>query len=126
VNTKILKINLFLMLCFAHTKPCAAEYNTKKIFIEVNDLRAVRNPVQSIRADTWKVSEVKAKIQPSRNQAIAVICEGDFPAGVIANDLFRSNGELNRDFKITSSTSVRDICNQQEDVMRIKNPKLFK
>jgi hypothetical protein len=126
VNTKILKINLLVLLCFVCTKPYAAEYNTKKIFIQVNDLRAVRNPVQSIRADTWKVSEVKAKIKPSRNQAIAVVCEGDFPAGLIANDLFLSNGELNREFKINASTSVRDICNQQEDVMRIKNQKLFK
>ena len=104
----------------------AVSYNTKKALIEVNDPKANRNPVKSVRADTWKAVEVKNKIKPRPGQDIAVVCEGDFPAGIIANDLFRQNGEFNRDFKITASTTVLDICNQQEDAMRIRNPRLFK
>lgn len=116
-----------LVLLFLGTQNLqAAEYHTKKALIEVNDIRADRNPVKSIRADAWKVVDVKGKIKPQQGQAVAVICEGDFPVGMIANDLIRSNGEFNREFHVTALTTVRDICNQQEDAMRVRNPRLFK
>ena len=104
----------------------AAEYHTRKALIEVLDVKAERNPIKSVRADTWKVLEVKGRIKPRHGQDVVVVCEGDFPAGIIADNLFRPNGEFNKDFIITVSTTVRDICNQQEDVMRIQNPRLFK
>lgn len=114
----------FLLFCVHSAN--AVSYNTKKALIEVNDPKAERNPVKSVRADTWKAVEVRSKIKPRPGQDIAVVCEGGFPAGIIANDLFRQNGEFNRDFKVTASTTVLDICNQQEDAMRIRNPRLFK
>ena len=103
-----------------------AGYNTKKALVEVNDPKAERNPVKSLSAANWKAVEVKARIKPKPNQDIAIVCEGAFPAGYIANDLFRPNGDFHRDFTVNSQTTVMDLCNQQEDRMRRVNPKQFK
>lgn len=117
----------FVVLTAVHSQAIqAAEYRTDKVLVEIHDMRAERNPVKSVRADKLKVSEVLGKIRPSKGQAIAVICEGNFPLRMIANDLYRSNGKLNSEFQISALTTVSDICNQMEDAMRIKNPLLFK
>lgn len=117
----------FVVLMAIHSQDLqAAEYHTDKVLVEIHDMRAERNPVKSVRADKLKVSEIIGKIRPIKGQAIAVVCEGRFPLGMIANDLYRSNGKLNSEFQISALTTVRDICNQMEDAMRIKNPQLFK
>lgn len=122
----ILFLTVFIFGLYFNDAAYAVQYNTKKALIEVNDVKAHTNPVKSVRADSWRAVDVKNKIKPRSGQDIAVVCEGNFPAGIIASDLFRPNGDFNRDFKVTPSTTVLDICNQQEDIMRIRNPRLFK
>lgn len=104
----------------------AQGYSTKKALVEINDPKAARNPVKSVSAANWLAVDVKSKLKPKPDQDIAIVCEGSFPAGFIATDLLRPNGEFNRDFTVHAQTTVMDLCNQQEDKMRRVNPKLFK
>lgn len=101
-------------------------YSTSKALLEVNDPKANRNPVRSVAAANWKAIEAKGRLKTKPGQDIAVVCEGKFPAGYIADDLYRQNGTFNRSFIINESTTISDLCNQMEDIMRKKNPKLFK
>lgn len=104
----------------------AQGYSTKKALVEINDPKAPSNPVKSVSAANWRAVDVKSKIKPKPGQDITIVCEGSFPAGYIASDLLRPNGDFNRDFTVHSQTTVMDLCNQQEDRMRRVNPKLFK
>lgn len=104
----------------------AQGYSTKKALVEINDPKAASNPVKSVSAANWRAVDVKSKLKPKPGQDIAIVCEGSFPAGYIATDLLRPNGEFNRDFTVHAQTTVMDLCNQQEDRMRRVNPKLFK
>lgn len=101
-------------------------YNTSKALLEVNDPTAKRNPVRSIAAANWKAVEAKSRLKIKPGQDIAVVCEGAFPAGYIADDLYRQNGDFKRSFIIHESTTILDLCNQMEDIMRKQNPRLFK
>ena len=107
---------------FAQQRP----YSTSKFLLEVNDPKANRNPVRSVAAANWKATEAKSRLKTKPGQDIAVVCEGKFPAGYIADDLYRQNGFFNRSFIIDGSTTISDLCNQMEDIMRKQNPKLFK
>ena len=107
---------------FAQQRP----YSTSKALLEVNDPKANRNPVRSVAAANWKATEAKSRLKTKPGQDIAVVCEGKFPAGYIADDLYRQNGFFNRSFIIDGSTTISDLCNQMEDIMRKQNPKLFK
>jgi hypothetical protein len=104
----------------------AQGYSTKHALVEINDPKAASNPVKSVSAANWRAVDVKSKLKPKPGQDIAIVCEGSFPAGYIATDLLRPNGEFNRDFSVHAQTTVMDLCNQQEDRMRRVNPKLFK
>ncbi len=73
-----------------------------------------------------KAFDVKAKLKPKANQDVAVICEGDFPAGVIAEDLYSMSGGFRRTFSVSESTTILDLCHQLEDHYRKVNPKSFK
>lgn len=101
-------------------------YNTSKALLEVNDPKANRNPVRSVVAANWKAIEAKSRLKAKPGQDIAVVCEGKFPAGYIADDLYRQNGTFNRSFIIDRSTTISDLCNQMEDIMRKQSPQLFK
>lgn len=94
--------------------------------MEVNDPRASKNPVRSVTAANWKAVEARSKLKAKPGQDIALVCEGNFPAGYIADDLYRQNGAFNQTFIIGEGTTILDLCNQMEDVMRKRNPKLFK
>lgn len=94
--------------------------------VELNDPRSQRNPVKPVDAPHWRAIDVKAKIKAMPGQDISIVCEGAFPAGYIATDLLRPNGEFHRDFSVGAKTTVMDLCNQQEDRMRRTSPKLFK
>mgnify|MGYP003622638454 FL=1 len=107
---------------FAQQRP----YSTSKVLLEVNDPKASRNPVRSVAAANWKATEAKSRLKTKPGQDIAVVCEGNFPAGYIANDLYRQNGTFNRSFHIDGRTTISDLCNQMEDIMRKQNPRLFK
>ena len=104
----------------------ARSYNTTKAMVEINDPKADRNPVRSVAVPKWKAVAVKAKLKPKNGQDIAIACEGKFPVGVIADGLYRQNGNFNRSFVINNQTTVMDLCNQMEDNMRRENPRLFK
>lgn len=104
----------------------AQGYSTKQALVEINDPKAASNPVKSVSAANWRAVDLKSKLKPKPGQDIAIVCEGSFPAGYIATDLLRPNGEFNRDFSVHAQTTVMDLCNQQEDRMRRVNPKLFK
>lgn len=125
---KIFSIALLLIItmsaapAFAQKKP----YNTSKALLEINDPKADRNPVRSVPAANWKAVEAKGKLKAKPRQDIAVVCEGDFPLGYIANDLYESNNRFNRSFSINKNTTISDLCNQMEDAARKQNPLLFK
>ena len=118
----LLLVSMSAMSAFAQQRP----YSTSKALLEVNDPKATRNPVRSVAAANWKATEAKSKLKTKPGQDIAVVCEGNFPAGYIADDLYRQNGVFNRSFIIDGSTTISDLCNQMEDIMRKQNPKLFK
>ena len=118
----LLLASMSAMSAFAQQRP----YSTSKILLEVNDPKANRNPVRSVAAANWKATEAKSRLKTKPGQDIAVVCEGKFPAGYIADDLYRQNGFFNRSFIIDGSTTISDLCNQMEDIMRKQNPKLFK
>ena len=121
--------SVVLLLALTITTPIFAQqrpYSTSKALLEVNDPKASRNPVRSVAAANWKAAEAKSKLKTKPGQDIALVCEGNFPAGYIADDLYRQNGAFNQSFIIDESTTVLDLCNQMEDVMRKRNPKLFK
>lgn len=118
----LLLVSMSAMSAFAQQRP----YSTSKAFLEVNDPKANRNPVRSVAAANWKAVEAKSRLKTKSGQDIAVVCEGKFPAGYIADDLYRQNGAFNRSFIIDGSTTISDLCNQMEDTMRKQNPQLFK
>ena len=118
----LLLVSMSAMSAFAQQRP----YSTSKALLEVNDPKATRNPVRSVAAANWKATEAKSRLKTKPGQDIAVVCEGKFPAGYIADDLYRQNGFFNRSFIIDGSTTISDLCNQMEDIMRKQNPKLFK
>lgn len=118
----LLLASMSAMSAFAQQRP----YSTTKALLEVNDPKAKRNPVRSVAAANWKATEAKSRLKTKPEQDIAVICEGNFPAGYIADDLYRQNGAFNRSFIVDKSTTIADICNQMEDIMRRQNPRLFK
>ena len=118
----LLLASMSAMSAFAQQRP----YSTSKALLEVNDPKANRNPVRSVAAANWKATEAKSRLKTKPGQDIAVVCEGKFPAGYIADDLYRQNGFFNRSFIIDGSTTISDLCNQMEDIMRKQNPKLFK
>ena len=118
----LLLVSMSAMSAFAQQRP----YSTSKALLEVNDPKATRNPVRSVAAANWKATEAKSKLKTKPGQDIAVVCEGNFPAGCIAADLYRQNGFFNRSFIIDGSTTISELCNQMEDIMRKQNPKLFK
>lgn len=122
-------LSVILLLASTSAMPAFAQqrpYSTSKALLEVNDPKASRNPVRSVSAANWKAAEVKSRLKTKFGQDIAIVCEGNFPAGYIADDLYRQNGAFNRSFFIDGSTTILDLCNQMEDVMRKQNPKLFK
>lgn len=122
-------ISAILLLATASSMPAFSQqkqYNTSKALLKVNDPRANRNPVRSVEAANWKATEAKSRLKIKSGQDIAVVCEGNFPFGYIANDLYRQNGDFKQLFFIDKSTTIMDLCNQMEDVMRKQNPKLFK
>lgn len=124
---KIFSVTLLLasmsaMSGFAQQRP----YSTSKALLEVNDPKANRNPIRSVAAANWKVVEAKSRLKTKPGQDIAVVCEGKFPVGYIADDLYRQNGAFNQSFIIDGNTTISDLCNQMEDIMRKQNPQLFK
>ena len=118
----LLLASMSAMSAFAQQRP----YSTSKTLLEVNDPKANRNPVRSVASANWKATEAKSRLKTKPGQDIAVVCEGKFPAGYIADDLYRQNGFFNRSFIIDGSTTISDLCNQMEDIMRKQNPQLFK
>jgi hypothetical protein len=124
---------LLLVLLSISSSVFAADgrsYNTTRALVEINDPKAERNPIRSVPASSWRAVDVKAKMKPEKNQYIAIVCEGNFygnyPDLIIADDLYGSAGNFNRRFVINSSTTVMDLCHQQQDTMRRENPRLFK
>jgi hypothetical protein len=101
-------------------------YSTTKASVEVHDPNAKRNPIRSVVAPTWLAADLKKKMNLKRGQALVLSCKGDFPAGWIADDLIRPSGQFNREFFINDQTTVLQLCNQYQDNMRERNPRLFK
>lgn len=101
-------------------------YSTSKVLLEVNDPKASRNPVRSVAAANWKAIEAKNRLKTKPGQDIAVVCEGKFPLGYIADDLYQRDGAFNQSFIIDKNTTIGNVCNQMEDIMRKQSPQLFK
>lgn len=101
-------------------------HNTSRAMVVINDPKVERNPVRSIAASTWKAVDIKGRLKPKVGQDIAIWCEGKFPLGAIADDLYSGDGSFKRSFVIDGQTTVMDLCNQMEDIMRTQNPRLFK
>ena len=93
-------------------------YKTKSIRLEIHDFTAQRNPVRTLNATNLLLREVPEKIGRLKStEAVALVCVGPFQNGFgyIANDLFHSGGNANRDFKTTFATTLSELCHQQED-----------
>lgn len=96
-------------------------YQTKQIRLEIIDPSSTKNPVRSINATGALVREVPSKVgRVPRGQAVALVCVGDIQhsAGYVVNDLYSSDGNLNRDFKANFATTLLELCHQQEDDLR--------
>lgn len=96
----------------------APAYMTKTIRLEINDFTAKRNPVRTLAATNLLFREVHEKIGRLKStEAVALICIGPFQNGFgyLANDLYHSGGNVNRDFTTTFATTLSELCHQQED-----------
>ena len=97
-----------------------SQYKTRSARLEVVDIVAAKNPVRTIPATDLLVREVAGKVgRLTRNQAISVVCVGDFKNGfgLIADDLAFAGGGMNPAYKTNYSTKIFDICHQQEDAL---------
>lgn len=97
-----------------------SQYKTRSARLEVIDILAAKNPVRTIPATDLLVREVAGKIgRLTRNQAIAVVCVGDFKNGFgyIVDDLVFAGGGMNPAYKTNHSTKISEICHQQEDAL---------
>ena len=122
------KYLLILVLIFIGTPHVFAQgksYNTSRVFLDVYN-NSYADPVRMTTNTNLAANEIKKKLNIKSNQTVAIICEGKFPFGYIADDVLRRNGLLNNKFSITKTTTVLDICHQMEDRMRRQNPSLFK
>lgn len=93
-------------------------YRTKKIRLEINDSNSINNPVRTIPATDLLFREVRKKIGRLKpTQAVALVCVGSFHNGFgfLANDIYLFGGEQNPSFKINFSTTLAELCYQQED-----------
>jgi hypothetical protein len=98
----------------------ASSYKTRTIRLDIHDISSAKNPVRTIKATDLLVREVSGKVSRlTPNQAVSVVCVGDFKNGFgyIAADLVYSGGSTNRAFTTTYSTTIADICRQQEDAL---------
>lgn len=96
----------------------APAYMTKTIRLEIHDFTANKNPVRTLAATNLLLREVPEKIGRLKStEAVALICVGPFQNGFgyLANDLYHSGGNINRDFVTTFATTLSDLCHQQED-----------
>jgi hypothetical protein len=93
----------------------AMAVKTKKIRVEVHDHDSMKNPIKSFDGTNLSVKEAVSKIgRLGQSSAMVIACEGDFPAGYIANDLIFSGGRWNQEFKVNMYTMLMDICITQE------------
>jgi hypothetical protein len=93
-------------------------YMTKTIRLEIHDFTAKRNPVRTLAATNLLFREVPEKIGRLKStEAVALVCIGPFQNGFgyLANDLYHSGGNVNRDFTTTFATTLSELCYQQED-----------
>ena len=93
-------------------------YMTKTIRLEIHDFTAKRNPVRTLAATNLLFREVPEKIGRLKStEAVALVCIGPFQDGFgyLANDLYHSGGNVNRDFTTTFATTLSELCYQQED-----------
>ncbi|WEE79749.1 hypothetical protein LZ683_10480 [Comamonas testosteroni] len=125
IKTSVVLASL-LATSFCFSAQPAPQHNTKKVLLEINDPKAKQNPVKSIEASRLKAVDVRNRLKPKPNQDVAVICEGDFPAGMIAEDLYSMSGGFRRTFDVTQTTTILDLCHQLEDHYRKVSPKNFK
>jgi len=104
----------------------AQDYYTQHALVEINDPRADQNPVKSVPAAQWRAVDVHSKVRPKPHQRISIVCEGAFPGGYIAEDLWGPDGQFHRNFSVNSQTTVMDLCHQQEDRQRRVHRRLLK
>jgi hypothetical protein len=96
----------------------APAYMTKTIRLEIHDFTAKRNPVRALAATNLLFREVPEKVGRLKStEAVALVCIGPFQNGFgyLANDLYHSGGNINRDFSTTFATTLSELCYQQED-----------
>lgn len=95
-----------------------------KILVEVNDYTSERNPLKSFNGTKMSVKDAVAKVGRLRaTSAVAIVCEGDFKAGYIADDLIRSGNRWNRDYEPYRSGTLMDVCLVQEKDYLRKHPR---
>lgn len=96
-------------------EPSAALGKTREIRLEIHDTTAARNPVRTVNATDMLFREAKqaaGRVTPT--QAIVLACIGPFPAGYIADDLFRSGGRVNVALGGDYPTTLREMCRRME------------
>jgi hypothetical protein len=94
---------------------------TREIRLEIHDTAATatRNPVRSVKATDMLFREVKQAVGwVAPTQAVVLACIGPFPAGYIANDLFRPGGRVNASLGADYATTLREICDRMEQQCR--------
>lgn len=98
-----------------------SKYKTKTILIELHDYLANRNPVKSIKATDWLVTDVNRKIGTQKSSvAVALVCEGA-GYGILADDLYRSGGQMNSRWQVNHYTTLMEICHQMEGNFPFEN-----
>ncbi len=96
-------------------EPFKALGKTRNIRLEIHDTAAVRNPVRTVNATDMLFREAKQAVgRVTPTQAVVLACVGPFPAGYIANDLFRSGGSVNQALGGDYATTLREMCHRME------------
>lgn len=109
---------------FFLSSQAAAATGITKILVEVNDYTSEKNPLKSFNGTKMSVKAAVDRVGRLKGtSAIAVVCEGDFKAGYIADDLIQSGNRWNRDYVQYRDGTLMDVCLEQEKDYLRKHPR---
>ncbi|CAG2154659.1 hypothetical protein [Cupriavidus numazuensis] len=113
-----------LSCLFILSSQVAAATGVVKILVEVNDYTSEKNPLKSFNGTKMSVKAALARVGRMKStSAIAVVCEGDFKAGYIADDLVLSSNRWNGEYEAYREGTLMDVCLAQERDYLRKHPR---
>lgn len=111
------------------TDRASDKYHTVEISAEVYVRSDPETTIRYIKGLDILAVDIEKELNPTGNERISIECKGDFPDGVMRNEYYShytNEPVVNPEFKIGNKTTLLDLCNQTEDLMRKLKPDLYK